>query len=142
MDRENKRLYWIWQDMKKRCYNPNCKCFKWYGGKGVQVCEDWKNSYPKFKDWALLNGYTDKLTLDRIDNNKNYEPLNCQWITQSENSKKMQKQKECIILIEYNGETHGLAEWSLLTGINKTTLLSRIRRGWSVEKALTESVVK
>lgn len=142
MDKEHKRLYWIWQDMKKRCFNPKNKNYKWYGSKGIKVCDEWKNNYQNFKDWALSNGYTDKLTIDRIDSKKDYEPLNCQWITQSENSKKMQTQKENIILIKHNGAIHGLAEWSLLTGINKTTLLSRIRRGWSVDKTLTQRVVK
>ena len=141
MDKANKRLYWIWQDMKKRCYNPNCKCFKWYGGKGINVCEEWKDSYPNFKAWALSNGYEDGLTIDRIENYKDYAPFNCQWITQSENSKKRQREGK-IILLEYGGESHGLREWSAITGINQTTLLSRIRSGWSVERTLTERVAK
>ena len=141
MDKENKRLYWIWQDMKKRCYNPNCKCFKWYGGKGVKVCEEWIDSYPNFKAWALSNGYAEGLTIDRVENDKDYSPTNCQWITQSENTKKRQREGK-IQVVEYNGECHGLREWSLITGINQTTLQSRIRSGWSVERALTEKAVK
>lgn len=140
MDKENKRLYWIWQDMKKRCYNPNCKCFKFYGGKGIGVCDDWKNSYLNFKKWALSNGYADNLTIDRIDNNKNYQPSNCQWITQSENSKKMQENHKGKTIIEYNGETHKLSDWARKLGINQSTLLHRLIRGWSVERAFTERV--
>jgi hypothetical protein len=88
------RLYWIWRDIIKRCYNPNCKCYKWYGGKGVIVCDEWKTEYSNFRDWALANGYADELTIDRINPEKNYEPSNCQWITQSENTSKMQRQKK------------------------------------------------
>lgn len=140
MDKENKRLYWIWQDMKKRCYNLNCKCFKWYGGKGVKVCEEWKNSYSNFKEWALLNGYADGLTIDRVDNTKDYEPSNCRWVTQSENSKKMQREHQGKTILTHKGETHKLSEWARLLGINQSTLLYRLRRGWSVERALTEGV--
>lgn len=88
------RLYWIWRDIIKRCYNPNCKCYKWYGGKGITVCDKWRNEYIAFRDWALLNGYEDGLTIDRINPDDNYHPLNCQWITQSENTAKMQRQKK------------------------------------------------
>ena len=88
------RLYWIWRDIIKRCYNPNCKCYKWYGGKGITVCDKWRNEYISFRDWALLNGYADGLTIDRINPDDNYHPLNCQWITQSENTAKMQRQKK------------------------------------------------
>jgi hypothetical protein len=136
----NKRLYWIWQGMKRRCYNSNCNCFKWYGSKGITVCDEWKNDFSKFKEWALSSGYTDLLTIDRIDSNKNYEPSNCQWITQSENSKKMQKEHKGKIIIEFNGETHKLSVWARKLEINQSTLLYRLRRGWSVERALTERV--
>ena len=70
--------------MKRRCYNPNCTQYKYYGGKGVKVCVEWLE-YEEFKAWAIANGYADNLTIDRIDSNGNYEPENCQWITMSEN---------------------------------------------------------
>ena len=82
------RLYQIWRDMKQRCYNPNTARYKYYGSKDVQVCPEWLNNFIVFRDWSFLNGYTDNLTIDRINNNGNYEPGNCQWITKSENSKK------------------------------------------------------
>lgn len=97
---EENRLYWIWQDMKKRCYNPKNKDYKWYGGKGIKVCDDWKVSYTNFKEWALSNGYADNLTIDRVDSNKDYEPSNCQWITQSENSKRAIAQKKERIICD------------------------------------------
>lgn len=70
--------------MKRRCYNPNCDPYKYYGGKGVKVCDEWLE-YEGFKSWALANGYSDNLTIDRIDSNGDYEPENCQWVTMSEN---------------------------------------------------------
>lgn len=87
------RLYQIWRDMLKRCYNAKCKCFKWYGEKGITVCEEWRTEYANFRDWAIANGYADGLTIDRINPSKNYEPLNCQWITLSDNVSKMHKQR-------------------------------------------------
>jgi len=84
----SKRIYKIWMNMKHRCYNPKAKCYHRYGKKGICICDIWLNDFTAFYSWALTNGYTDKLTIDRIDKNKNYEPENCQWITKSENSKK------------------------------------------------------
>lgn len=83
------RLYNIWVHMRNRCNNPNREAYKWYGGKGVKVCDEW-NSYPNFKAWAIANGYTDELTIDRIDISKNYCPENCRWLSKSDNSKHRQ----------------------------------------------------
>lgn len=82
--RKTERLYNIWAAIKRRCYNPNVDAYKYYGGKGVVMCDEWKN-YKNFKAWALGNGYQSGLTIDRIDSNGNYCPDNCQWITFSEN---------------------------------------------------------
>ena len=78
------RLYQTWAAMKRRCYNPNCVQFQYYGGKGVKVCDEWLE-YEEFKTWAIANGYADNLTIDRIDSNGDYDPANCQWITLAEN---------------------------------------------------------
>lgn len=78
------RLYTTWEAMKRRCCNPNCRQYQYYGGKGVKVCDEWLE-YEGFKAWALANGYADNLTIDRIDSNGDYEPANCQWITLAEN---------------------------------------------------------
>lgn len=89
------RLRRLWNGMKNRCYNANEPGYKWYGAKGVIVCEDW-HDYAKFKSWALANGYTDELSIDRIDPNGDYEPSNCRWITRSENSARSQSLDEDI----------------------------------------------
>lgn len=101
------RLYNIFRGMKKRCYNKNCKDFYKYGGRGITVCDEWKDSFQAFYDWSIANGYFDNLTIDRIDNNKGYSPDNCRWVdikTQSNNTRKN-------VFLTYNGETMTLAEW-------------------------------
>ena len=90
------RLYSIWLNMKHRCFNSNAINFRSYGGRGITVCDEWKNDFQVFYDWAMSNGYSDNLTIDRIDNDGNYEPTNCQWITLSENIKKSWKDRVVI----------------------------------------------
>lgn len=133
------RLYRIWTNMKSRCTNPNIAAFKDYGGRGITVCAEWSDSFEAFRDWATANGYRDDLTLDRIDNDGNYEPENCRWedrLVQGNNSRKNR-------LIEHNGETHTLAEWSRITGLSRDTIRFRIdRRGWDIGRALSEEVMR
>jgi hypothetical protein len=80
------RLYLRWNAMRDRCYNPASIVFKYYGGRGITVYEPWRTFEP-FRDWAIANGYTDELTLDRIDSNGNYEPSNCRFITQKQQNR-------------------------------------------------------
>lgn len=83
--RRSERLYEIWGRMKRRCHDEKCEQYRWYGGKGVRVCEEWLD-YAVFKTWALGHGYADTLTIDRRDSAGNYEPANCRWLTKSKNS--------------------------------------------------------
>lgn len=78
------RLYSIWSDMKRRCFNTNLRRYPDYGGRGITVCAEWKNSFEAFYEWAMANGYSDDLSIDRIDNDGNYEPSNCRWATNKE----------------------------------------------------------
>ena len=123
------RLYDIWSCMKTRCSNKKHPHFHRYGGRGIIVCDEWKRSYEAFRDWALSNGYHEDLTIDRIDNNGNYEPSNCHWISQKE----QMKNRNCARVFE--GKS--LSEWAQLTGIKRRTLAGRLERGWSWEDALS-----
>jgi hypothetical protein len=84
------RLAGIWYHMRYRCLTPTCNAWPRYGGRGIKLCKDWHEFVP-FRDWALANGYADNLTIDRIDNNGNYEPSNCQWISRADNTRKKRK---------------------------------------------------
>lgn len=85
------KLYKIYHGIKYRCYNPNCKDYRWYGEKGIKLCADW-DTYEKFKKWALSHGYKEGLSIDRLNHDLDYSPDNCEWVTVSENSKRMNKQ--------------------------------------------------
>jgi len=129
------RIERIWDNMKMRCSNPSDTSFKHYGGRGIRVCEEWKE-LKNFADWSFGNGYADNLELDRKDNNGNYEPNNCRWITHKE----QQYNKRTNRLLEFNGVTLPLNTWSQKVGIDYRTLTHRLNYGWSIERALTESV--
>lgn len=131
------RLYRIWLCMKNRCSNDKDKYWKSYGGKGVNVCESWKNNFMNFYEWSINNGYSDDLTLDRINVNGMYCPDNCRWST----SKEQQNNKSNNHYITYNGETKTMMQWSEELNIKYSTLRARINTyKWSVEKALSKPV--
>lgn len=134
----NSRLYKIWQGMHKRCYNSQCKDYKDYGGRGISIYEDWF-SYDNFREWSLSNGYKEDLTIDRIDNNQNYSPSNCRWVTRLEQNNNI---RQCHYLT-YNNETHTIAEWARIKNMSRATLRDRINKyGWTIEEALSTSVGK
>ena len=132
------RLYRIWLRIKDRTLNKNSHAYKRYGERGITICDEWKNSFEAFRDWAIENGYSDELSIDRIDNDRGYYPANCRWAdvkTQSNN-------RSSCHLLTYNGETKNITQWAEKIGMNPITLESRIKNGWTIEKALTTPVDK
>lgn len=127
------RLYDTWHHMKQRCYNSNDKNYKYYGGRGIAVCDEWKDDFISFHNWATNNGYKEGLTIDRIDVNGNYEPNNCRWF----NRKQQARNRRNTRMITCKGETKPLAEWCEVLGLNYWTVISRLDRlNWSIEKSL------
>lgn len=139
---KKERLYAVWTGMKGRCYNPNNTFYSRYGGRGISVCEEWRSDYSKFREWALQNGYDENApkgscTIDRIDNEKGYSPDNCRWVSM----KNQCNNRSSNHLIEYEGESHTLQEWSDITGIRKDTLRRRLEvYNWPVQRAFSEPV--
>ena len=138
MDRKNQkdenlaRIKRIWNGMIARCYNNKNASYKIYGGRGIIVCNEWQE-FEKFYNWTLNNSYADNLSIDRIDNNGNYEPTNCRWITLKAQSRNRRKSA----FIEYNGQIKCASEWAELYSLDRNLVLKRIRRGWGIHEALT-----
>ena len=126
------RLYRIWANMKTRCYNPNATRFEHWGGRGITVCDEWKNNFKAFYDWSMSHGYSDELTIDRIDNDKGYSPENCRWVTVAEQN----KNKPSVPTYTYNGLTFRQCEVFELFGVKRQTFQARLKYGWSLEKAI------
>lgn len=101
------RLHIIWAHMRGRCNRPSDKAFKWYGGRGIQICSEW-NDFQAFYEWAMAHGYSDDLTIDRIDVNGNYCPENCRWVTLQE----QQKNKRDNTFVEFEGQIKTVSEWA------------------------------
>lgn len=133
------RLYNVWKDIKKRCYNPKTRSYANYGAKGITVCEEWKNDFVAFHDWAYANGYDENAeygtcTIDRIDVNGNYCPENCRWVT----LKAQANNRRNNVFITYNGKTDTMSNWAHELGISYNCIFKRIHDlHWSVEKAFT-----
>lgn len=121
----NKIIIKKWRDMLNRCFNSKCADYKYYGGRGITVCIEWKNDFMSFYNWAIENGYKDDLTIDRIDVNGNYEPSNCRWVTKKE----QQRNKRNNRYITYSGKTLCLADWARLLKIDKNTVKYRLNKG-------------
>lgn len=128
----NTRLYKIWGKMKARCLKPNNPRYKDWGGRGIKVCEEWQ-TYEPFRDWALSNGYSNDLSIDRIDNDGNYTPDNCRWAT----AKQQSNNQSTNLYYEINGERHTLHEWSEILGFGYSAVYARIQLGVDPVDAMT-----
>lgn len=115
----SERLYSIWVNMKTRCYNPKSTGAGFYYNKGITVCSEWKNSYKEFESWALSNGYSEYLTIDRIDNSKGYYPENCRWATH----KQQVENRTVAVKFTVNGNTFSAKTYSDMIGMNYKCLM-------------------
>lgn len=130
------RLYSIWAKMISRCECKNDKAYCFYGERGISVCEEW-HEFVVFKDWAYANGYLDNLTIDRIDFNGDYEPSNCRWITQSEQTRNTRRNT----FVTLGDVTHCLKEWCDELNLNYTTVQARRKKGMDIYDAMFTPVI-
>jgi hypothetical protein len=128
---DQNRTYRIWKNMKTRCYNPNSYGWKWYGEKGVTVCDRWRASFINFV--ADMGEIPDGMSLDRIDNDLGYSPENCRLVPVKEQPQNSSR----VNFITYKGKTQSITKWAKEIGVTRSTLSSRLNKlGWSVEEAL------
>jgi hypothetical protein len=121
--------------MQQRCNDPNWKGAKYYIEKGITVCDEWRE-YAAFREWALSHGYSDSLSIDRIDNDGNYCPENCRWVNARVQANNQSRNK----LLTFAGKTKTLSEWATEIDVPYDTIKRRLNSGWSVERAFTEPV--
>lgn len=124
-------LFHVYEGIKDRCYNPKSKHYKNYGGRGIKICDLWLSNKEVFFKWAIDNGWIKGLELDREDNNGDYSPFNCRFISKTLN----QRNKRNNRIINYKGQKKTLSEWCIDFGLKYTIILKRILRGWSIELA-------
>lgn len=133
------KLYGVWYTMKNRCYNKKAKSYKSYGGRGIIICDEWLD-FTKFQDWAFKNGYEENkgLSIDRIDNNGNYEPSNCRWVDnfiQANNKRNNHK-------VETEKGQFSLNQLEHLTGMDHRLIGERLKRGWDINEILSTQPIK
>jgi hypothetical protein len=127
--------YQSWVEMRTRCHNSSRDSYQDYGGRGIRVCDRWRDSFESF--WADMGStYEPGLTIDRIDVNKGYEPGNCQWATRKQQNRNTRRN----MMIQFRGETRCLGEWCELLDLPYHSIYTRLSRGWPVERALTEPI--
>lgn len=142
-------FYKNWQNMRNRCYKKDNKAYNNYGGRGIKICDEWigENGFNNFYNWAINSGYNNeklpsgynKLTLDRIDNSKDYSPKNCRWVTRNIQQLNTRRNHR----LTFNGKTQTIKEWSDELGLPFGTISSRINtRKWSPEKALSTPLLR
>lgn len=132
------RLYGVWCAIKRRCYNASVPEYHLYGGRGITMCDEWKDNYEAFRNWATSNGYKEgavrgECTIDRIDCDGNYTPDNCRWV----NMKQQMNNVRYNHYETYNGESHTIAEWGDILGIDPQKIRQRMGKyGWSFAEAV------
>lgn len=126
------RLYYIYDNIKQRCSNANHPDYPNYGARGIKICDERLHDFQAFYEWAMSNGYKDNLTIDRINNNGNYEPNNCRWVDRKQQARNRRSNRNFTI----NGETHCLSEWCEIYNVDYSTVQSRLNIGYSIESAL------
>ena len=124
-------LFNVWRNMIERCTNPNYKTYKDYGGRGIKVCDEWREFEP-FYTWSISNGYGKGLSIDRINVNGNYEPSNCRWAT----AKQQSRNRRDTVFIEVNGVRKSISDWADALGVKRNTLYWRYSEGWSPKEIL------
>lgn len=130
------RTYGSWAKMIARCHNPQTPEYKWYGARGIVVCDRWRHSFSAFR--ADVGERPSRAhSIDRIDNDRGYEPGNCRWATRAEQSRNTSRNR----FYEWRGERLTLTDWSAKLGISPTTLFGRLREGWTLERAFTEPLI-
>ena len=136
------RIYHIWATMKSRCNNATSENYKHYGGRGIKVCDEWnnKNGFWNFYNWAIRHGYNDDLTIDRIDVNGNNEPDNCRWATFKEQAENRREGRK--MMITYHNKTMSIKAWADHLGISEYVIRQRLKRDWSIEKALETPIIE
>lgn len=127
--------YQSWRGMLDRCRNKNHTSFANYGGRGISVCPEWSNSFESFL--SSMGNRPTGTTLDRIHNDGNYEPGNCQWASNEKQAMNTRRAK----LLVFNGEIKTISQWSRDSGIQRRTIGMRLKHGWSIERTLTEPVM-
>ena len=132
------RIYDIWKELKQRCTNESNIKYKYYGEKGITVCDEWANSFISFYNWSIENGYNESLTIDRIDSNKGYNPSNCRWVSY----KVQNNNKGNNVRIEMDGVVKTISEWCECYNVPFRRVSDRIRKGWDLRKALTTPPLK
>lgn len=136
-DKSKTSEYNIWRQMRQRCQNPGAAYYKWYGARGIKVCDRWESFQTFIEDMGEKP--TPKHTLDRIDNNKDYSPDNCRWATRKEQAKNRRHRWKTYT---FNGKTQTLTDWAKDVGITPSSMYDRRDAGWSIEKMFTTKKLK
>lgn len=133
-DKTGTRLYQIWNGMKQRCYDKHADNYNRYGGRGIVVCDEWKDNFMSFYDWSIVNSYNDTLTIDRIDNNKGYSPNNCRWITLRQQANNRRSNTN----IKYDKYNYNITQWGKILNLSHSVLSHRHHNNYDVVEMLTK----